>query len=82
MEGRRGVDSGVVMSFRPFVLGRSAVLGQVGAGRGHLEHCCGGVHDGYINVKSIGTFDELNIRAHGSGGARRGKKSDLQQTPY
>ena len=81
-KGGGGVDSGVVLSSRLFELGGSAVLGQVGAGRGHLEHCCGGVHDGYINVKSIGTFDELNIRAHGSGGARRGKKSDLQQTPY
>ena len=42
-DGGGGVDSGVVLSFRAFVLGRSAILGQVGKGWGHLPHCCGGV---------------------------------------
>ena len=67
-EGDGGVDSGVVLSFSASILGSSAVLGQVGAGWGHLEHCCGRVHHGDVDVKSIGTLDELNIRAHGSGG--------------
>ena len=49
-EGGGGVDSGVVLSVRTFVHGSGTVLGQVGAGWGHLEHCCGGVHYGYVDV--------------------------------
>ena len=72
-KGGGGVDSGVVLSSRLFELGGSAVLGQVGAGRWFRELCCGGVHYGYVDVESIGTFDELNIRAHGTGGGSSGE---------
>ena len=58
------IDLAETAGLSTFVFGGSSVLGYMRAGRWFLEHCCGGIDYGDIDVEGFGPLDELDVSAH------------------